>query len=98
MSILDKTIPEIKASLSQVTDQSIFENLLAQEKKGKKRKVLKRWLKEKIKDLRRNSFWAVNAEMQEEKFQKAQERRIAEIFREEERSPKDPITGIPIIG
>lgn len=52
MNILDKNIAEIQSLLAAETDPEVFADLLDQEKKGKKRKVLKRWLRERIKSLK----------------------------------------------
>jgi len=45
----DDTIAEIQRRYSGETDPAVFVDLLEQERKGKKRKVLKRWLKGEIK-------------------------------------------------
>ncbi len=52
LNSLDQTIPEIQKAYAGVTSLAVFEDLLAQEKKGKRRKVLKRWLRERIKSLK----------------------------------------------
>lgn len=88
---LNKTIPEIQDSLSQVTDVSVFEDLLAQEKKGKKRKVLKRWLRERIKTFKRITRAHPGAEIHPSGVAIYPPPNLR-------RPPKDPITGIPIIG
>ena len=80
MNPLDQTIPEIQDSYADETDPSVFKDLLKQEKKGKKRKVLKRWLKEIIKSL------------------EEPQPLLSPIPRSSVKSPKDKITGIPIIG
>ena len=48
---LDQSIAKIQHAYSGETDLSVFSDLLEQEKKGKKRKVLKRWLRAMIKSL-----------------------------------------------
>jgi len=49
--VLNRTIAEIQGAYTNETDPLVFEDLLVMEKKGKRRKVLKRWLKERIKSL-----------------------------------------------
>ncbi len=56
MDPLDKIIPEIQTALAAETDPDVFTDLLAEEKKGKKRKVLKRWLRAEIKLLTKPKF------------------------------------------
>ena len=55
MTILDKSITEIQYLLSEETNIQVFEDLLTAEKKGQKRKTMKRWLKERIKEIKRTA-------------------------------------------
>lgn len=80
MNLLDQTIAEIQKTYSDETDPSVFRGLLEQEKKGKKRKVLKRWLRAMIKSLEGPQAYLGPSPMTSVK------------------TPKDKITGIPIIG
>ena len=77
---LSQTIAQIQESLASETDAEVFADLLIQERKGKKRKVMKRWLRERMKAL---AFPPSNYDPKFKMFEKR---------------PKDPITGIPIIG
>ncbi len=81
MNPLAQTIPEIQDDYSGETDPSVFRDLLEQEKSGKKRKVLKRWLRERIKSLEETKSYPT-----------------AHMMPPTVKSPKDSITGIPIIG
>jgi len=84
--VLDRTILEIQEAYSLVTDPALFADLLAQEKKGKKRKVLKRWLKERMKACSGPKSFLVPTHI-EPSFM------IPPV-----KQPIDSITGIPIIG
>ena len=84
MDILDKTIAEVQRELSSSTDIKLFEKLLEYEKKNRKRKVMKRWLKVMIKSLKSPSYFMQEAPITE----------IPPV----PRTHKDPITGITRIG
>lgn len=92
MNLLSQNIPEIQEFYSNVTDLAVLEDLLAQEKKGKKRKVLKRWLKERIKLLESPHSLA------EGSIQASPSPSDEPIFKMFDKPPKDKITGIPNIG
>ncbi len=50
--VLDRSISEIQRAYDAATDPEMLERLLVLEKQGQKRKMLNRWLKKRIKDLR----------------------------------------------
>lgn len=95
MNPLDQTIAKIQHAYSNEADPSVFRELLEQEKKGKKRKVLKRWLRERIKSLEQPhslSEWSKQAPST------SNDDPVFKMFETHDKSPKDKITGIPIIG
>lgn len=94
MNPLDQTIAKIQHAYADETDSSVFRDLLEQEKKGKKRKVLKRWLRERIKSLEQPHSlreWSKQAPP-------TTDEPVFKMFDRHSKPPKDPITGIPIIG
>ncbi len=50
--VLDRSISEVQRAYDAATDPEMLERLLVLENQGQKRKMLKRWLKKRIKDLR----------------------------------------------
>lgn len=106
MNPLDQTIAKIQHTYSGETNSSVFRDLLEQEKKGKKRKVLKRWLREMIKSLEQPHSlreWSEQASSvptddPEFKMFEDDDSPTTESNRTFFKPPKDKITGIPIIG
>ena len=98
MDPLDKTIAEIKDIYAGVSESSVFVDLLEREKKGKRRKVLKRWLREMIKSLKAPHSLAERSKRTLSLPNDDPEFKVFEReFIAPSKPPKDPITGIPII-
>lgn len=102
MNPLGLTIPEIQKTYADEADPSVFRDLLEMEKKGKKRKVLKRWLRERIKTLEAPKFESFEDDgspttESNRKFTDPVEL-TRELISRARTPPKDKITGIPIVG
>jgi len=96
MEILNKSIAEIQLELASETDPNVFKELLVLEKQGKKRKVLKRWLKGMIKAnaIPPSNFDPEFKMWEDDGFPTTGSNRVFASTR----VPEDPITGIRIIG
>lgn len=92
MDILDRTIAEIQEAYSDESDPLVFEDLLVREKRGKKRKVLKRWLRGMVKSLEQPHS------LREWSEQAPSTPSDDPVFKMFDKPSKDKITGIPIIG